>query len=93
MLDQLRAECLHGGVLLDRIPERRDDRAGDADARASEGERLPVIAARRGDDALHVRTLALQALRIDEPAANLERAGRRVILVLEHDIDAGATFK
>ena len=34
--------------------------------------------------------LALQPIRIDEPAAHLEGAGRRVVLVLDDDIDAGA---
>jgi hypothetical protein len=55
-----------------------------------ERERLAVIAARRADHAVDMRPLALEPVEIDEPAAHLEGADRRVVLVLDHDFCADA---
>ena len=85
MLDQFGAERAHGAVLLDRIAVRHIDHGRNAVAAGREGEALPVIAARGGDDPGRVRPLALQPVEIDQPAAHLEGADRRVVLVLDHD--------
>ena len=53
-----------------------------------ERQALPVVAARRRDDARHLRALAPQAVDVDQPAADLEGAGRRVVLVLDPDLGA-----
>ena len=62
---------------------------GKPGAPAGERERLAVIAAGRADDADDVGPRALEPVHIDEPAAHLEGAGRRVVLVLDHDLGAG----
>ena len=49
-----------------------------------------MIAARRRDDALDLRPLALEPIEIDDAAAHLEGASGRVVLVLDHDIDTSA---
>src|SRR5205085_10791248 len=93
VLDQLGPERQDGGVLLDRIAVRHPDRQLHPGARAREGERLAVIAAGRADDARDMRTLAFEAVDVDKAAADLEGAGRRVVLVLDHDLDAGARLE
>ena len=49
-----------------------------------------MVAAGRADHAAHMRPLALQAFHVDQPAAHLEGAGRRVVLVLHPDLGAAA---
>ena len=88
MLDQFGAERAHGAVLLDRIAPRHIDHGRNAVAAGREGEALPVIAARGGNDPGRVRPLPLQPVEIDQPAAHLEGADRRVVLVLDHDVSA-----
>ena len=85
MLDQLGAERAHGAVLLDRIAPRHIDHGRNAVAAGRESEALPVIAARGGNDPGRIRPLPLQPVEIDQPAAHLEGADRRVVLVLDHD--------
>src|SRR5262249_53759135 len=48
-----------------------------------ECDALAVIAAGGRNDARHIGSLALQPIGIDEAATHLERAGRRVVLVLD----------
>ena len=88
MLDQLGAERAHGAVLLDRIAPRHIDHGRHAVAAGRESEALAVIAARGGNDPGRIRPLALQPVEIDQPAAHLEGADRRVVLVLDHDARA-----
>ena len=85
MLDQFGAERAHGAVLLDRITLRHIDHGRNAVAAGREGKALPVIAARGGNDPGRVRPLPLQPVEIDQPAAHLEGADRRVVLMLDHD--------
>src|SRR4029077_6360053 len=51
--------------------------------------RLAMVAARCGDDSLRLRPLALEPVEIDDAAAHLEGADGRVVLMLDHDLDAG----
>src|ERR1700732_1090230 len=88
MLDEVGAKCLHGAVLLDRIAARYVDRDRQARTARGVGKALPVIAARGGNNAGRSRPLALQAVDKDEPAAHLEGADRRVVLVLDDDVSA-----
>ena len=85
MLDQFGAERAHRAVLLDRIALWHVDHRRHAVTAGGEGKALPVIAARGGNDPGRVRRLALQPVEIDQPAAHLEGADRRVVLVLDHD--------
>ena len=84
MLDQLGAERAHGVVLLDRIAPRHVDHGRNAMAAGREAQALPVVAARGGDDPGRIGALALQPVKIDQPAPHLEGADRRVVL-LDHD--------
>ena len=85
MLDQFGAERAHGAVLLHRIAARHINHGRNAVAAGRERKALPVIAARGGNDPGRIRPLALQPVEIDQPAAHLEGADRRVVLVLDHD--------
>ena len=87
---QFGAKGLHRRVLLDRVALGHDDGRGEPVGARGEGDRLAVIAARRGDDAGTIRTGSPQFADMDQPAAHLEGAGRRMVLVLDPDIGAGA---
>ncbi len=80
--DQLGAQCAHRVVLLAAVAVRHDYRGLEPVARRGERHRLPMVAARGGDDALHLGMFALEAVHVHEAAADLERAHRRVVLVL-----------
>ena len=90
MLDQLRAERPHGGVLLTRVATRRD--GGDSEVQAPPGEReaLSVIAARRRDQARDPRLAAQERLHVGQATAHLERADRLMVFVLDDDFGAEA---
>src|SRR5581483_3831440 len=88
MLDQLGAEGAHRAVLLDRIAARHIDHRRHAMTVCGERKTLAVVTARGGNDAGHIRLLALQPLQINETAADLEGADRRVVLMLDHDMRA-----
>src|SRR3546814_13310360 len=53
-----------------------------------EADGLAVIAACRGDDSRGTRSAAHELVHIDEAAADLEGADRRVVLVLDPHLDA-----
>ena len=93
MLDQFGAERAHGAVLLHRIAARHINNGRNAVAAGREGEALPVIAARGGNDPGRIRPLPLQPVEIDQPAAHLEGADRRVVLMLHPDFAACALGK
>src|SRR6516164_3612198 len=84
---------MHRCVLLDRIAARYYDRHGNTNACSGKSQRLAVIATRCGGDPLHLRARSFQPVEIDDPAAHLERANRRVVLVLHHDLDTGALLE
>jgi hypothetical protein len=88
MLDQLGAERAHGAVLLHRIAAWHINHGRNAVAAGREGEALPVIAARGGNDPGRIRPFPLQPVEIDQPAADLEGADRCVVLMLDDDISA-----
>lgn len=89
-LHEFRAERCDRRVLIGRVTARHVDGRPQAGARRGEGDRLAVIAAGGGDDATHLRMGGAQPIKINEPTPNLERAGRRVILVLHPHSAAGA---
>ncbi len=90
VLDQLGPERAHRRVLFRRIAIRYDDGAGNAVAARGEGEALSMVAARRADDAGQSRLARRQLCEQIESAADLECAGRRVVLVLHPDVAARA---
>jgi len=55
-----------------------------------EGKALAVIAPRRAYDAVHLGALALQTLNVGKPPSHLEGSDRRVVLMLDHHLDAEA---
>ena len=93
VFNELGAEGAHCRILLGRIAVRHHDRRGNSGALRRKGKRLAMIAARGRDDALDLRPLASQPIHVDHAAAHLERANRRVILMLDEDIGARAFRK
>ena len=83
LLDQLGAESAHGTVLLDAIAVGDDDGGAEPLPGRSVGDALPMVAAGRGDDAADIGVFLTQRVHVDEAAADLERANRRVVLVLD----------
>src|SRR3989304_3471908 len=89
VLDQLGAECPHRGVLLGAVAARHEDHAARPGARAGEREALAVVAARRAAPAANPGP-RLERVEQPQPAAHLERAGRRVVLVLYPELEPRA---
>jgi hypothetical protein len=48
-----------------------------------------MIAARGGNNPLYLWPFALEPVKINDAAADLESADRRVVLVFDHDFHAG----
>ncbi len=86
--DQFGAERAHRGVLLARIALGDEDRHLKAGAPPGEGETCPMIAARRGNQPANRRLALDQRIDVCEAAANLEGAGRQMVLVLDNDLGA-----
>src|SRR5271154_5048674 len=78
IFDEVCAERLHRAVFLDRIAMRHIDRHRQSVAAGGKSEALAVIACGRRNDAGRLRALALEPIDINQPAAHLEGAGRRV---------------
>ena len=91
VLDQLGAEGSHRRVLVAGIAVRNDDHAAQAVAARGVREALSMVASRRADDAGGALAALGHRAEQVESAANLEGAGRRVVLVLDPDLAAGAT--
>ena len=89
-LDQLRSECLHRRIFCLAVPVRHHDGHRNAESRRGETNRLPMITASGGHHAPEVWLGASEVIEVDEPAANLERPHRSVILVLDPDARSAA---
>ncbi len=85
VLDKLRAKSAYRAILLDRIAVRNIDRHRNAVTASRKRETLSMIAARRRNDPGRGGPFTLQAIEVNQSAAHLESAGRRVVLVLDHD--------
>ena len=90
MLEQSRAECPHRGILFHAVAMRHDDGHWHVVASAGPGQRLTMIAARGGHDTWYMRPFTPQAFRVDQAAAQFERADRRVVLMLHPHLCATA---
>ena len=88
VLDQLDPERAHRGVLLAAVAMGDDDGSRQSVASRGESDRLPVIAARRADHTARPLRLLAEVMEIDQPAAHLESAGRRVVFMLYPDLGA-----
>jgi len=88
VLDELDSEAPHGLVLVRAVAVRDDDGHGYAVGPAGKREALPVVTARRRDDARHRGTAGAQPVEVDEATSHLEGPGRRVVLVLDPDLRA-----
>jgi hypothetical protein len=84
VFDKIGTESPHGAIFLDRIAVRHKDRHRHAITARREGDTLAVISPGRRNQSGDARPLALQAVDIDEPAAHLEGAGRRMVLVFNN---------
>ncbi len=88
VFDQLGSERTHRRVLVGTVAVRRDDRHRHAGCSTGERQALAMVAASGADDPTHLRPLAHEPIDVDQPAAHLERAGRRAVLVLQPDLGA-----
>src|SRR5688572_30444329 len=77
VLDQFAPEGAHGRIFLDAVAVRHDEDGPQAAAPRREGDRLPMVAARGGDDAATAGFAFLEIGEIDKPAADLEGADWR----------------
>ena len=82
VLDHFRAVRAHRRVLVGIVADGHDDAAADAVHAAGERDRLAVIAGAGADDAA-AAILGRELREQVQAAANLERAGWIVILVLD----------
>src|SRR5262245_20924218 len=89
MLDELGADCAHRRVFLSRVAVRHYDRHSNAGVCSGESQRLAVVTARGGHDPSHLRPRALESVKIDNAATQLEGTYRRVVLVLYDDFHTG----
>lgn len=80
--DELCAERAYGGVLLHAVAMRHDDVDSDTVTTRRPCNRLAMIAARRRYHTTHLRLTLAQGMQISQPAAHLERAHFRVVLML-----------
>ena len=87
-LDQTRAETCHRPVLLDAVAVGHDDRRIESQSRRGECDALTVIAGSRGHDTPNVRLRPPDSVEVDETAADLEGADRRVVLMLDPQLGA-----
>ncbi len=90
IFDQLGAERRHRRVFLRVVAAGNDDHRFQADPTGGKGDALAVVAAGGADHPGHVRLLATQRVHVDEAAADLERTDRRMVLVLDPHLAAGA---
>src|SRR3546814_4202803 len=90
ILHQFDPERPHRRILLDAVAARHHDDGPEAMPPCGEADGLAVIAACRGDDSRGTRSAAHELVHIDEAAADLEGADRRVVLVLDPHPDAAA---
>ena len=93
MLDQLRAERLHGAILFAAVAVRDDDGCGQSPAAGRKSYALAVVAASGCDDAGEVWLVAHEPIHVNSRAAQLEGADGRVILMLEPDLGACALIE
>src|SRR5262245_60532318 len=89
MLNELGAECAHRCVFLNRVAVRHYDGYSNAGVLSGESQRLAVVTARGGHDPLHLRPRALESVKIDNAATQLEGAYGRVVLVFHYDFHTG----
>jgi len=89
-LDEPRPEPCHRAVLLDAVAVWHDDRRIEPQPRRGERDALPVIARGRGHDAANIGLRPPDLVEIDETAADLEGADRRMVLVLDPQLGAEA---
>src|SRR4029077_6903904 len=64
------AECSHGGIFLDAVVDRYDNRCRDTVFSSGKPYRLPVITSRRGDNSLGFDTSAAEIFEVDETTAH-----------------------
>src|ERR1700738_1651276 len=88
--DEPRPERCHRAVLLDAVAVWHDDRRVEPQPRRGERDALPVIAGGRGHHAANPRLRPPDLVEIDEAAADLEGADRRMVLVLHPQLGAEA---
>ncbi len=90
VLDQLRAEGSHGGVLFRAIATRDHDHRSQSGAGGGEGHALAVIAASGRGHTGDARFAVAQLIHVDDSPAHFESSGGSVVLVLDPYLGARA---
>ena len=90
MLDQPGAKRHHRSVLLAAVAARDHDSHGNARPLPGIGKRLAMVATGRRDYSTHLGATSAQPVEEGQPATDLERPGRRMVLMLDPDLTAGA---
>src|SRR5438045_3461994 len=80
-LDDFDAECSHGCIFLDAVPDRDDNSRGDAKLARGESDGLAVISSRRGNHSLRLPRSATEVLEVHQTAPYLECTRGRMVLV------------
>jgi hypothetical protein len=88
VLDELDSQGAHRRVLRCAVAMRYDDGGRQPIAARGKADRLPVVAARRADNAAHRARRAAEVVEVHQPAAQLEGADRSVVLVLHPHLRA-----
>ena len=88
--DDGRAKGLDGRILVGRVTPRHVDRCGHARARGCEGDGLTMVTACCSNYPCGRPLRADQSIQVDDATSHLERAGRRMVFVLDPDGAAGA---
>ena len=89
MLDQLRPQCAHRGILLDRVPLWDNDHRAKPVLPRRQRNRLTMVPPRGRDHGAARSQLRPQRVHVDQPTPHLERPNRHVVLMLHPDRPAG----
>lgn len=92
VLDELDALGLHREIFFTAVTVRDDDDGFEPQAARGEPDTLAVVAACGGDERLQTRIGLLEPCGVDEGAAQLESSERRVIFMLEPELDGRAVL-
>src|SRR6185369_15585635 len=92
-LNQLDALSQHGAVLLDAVALRDDNHSLQSEQSGCHPNALTVITPRCRDHALKTGPALLEPFDVDQFSAQLKRANRRVVLVLDLDLSFQALIR
>ena len=85
VLDEIDPQGAHGGVFLPAVAVRHDYGGRESESACRKADGLAVISTGGADDPCRPGRRSRQMVEIDQAAANLESAKRRVVFVLDPD--------